>query len=433
MENAGKKLQEILLSLKNESFKLVVVGEFSRGKSTFVNALLGRKILPASKNPTTAVISKIVYGDRPKYSILYKKEEQPQILSEEKFLDIVAPPESDESDPDDVRENFARQQEIDKIDHAEISYPLPFCRDNVEIVDTPGTNDLNVGRIEITYGYLNQADSCIFVLSATQPLTKSEEKFLTERVLGNKIHDIFFVATHKDICHCDPKEEKRVEDFIKENVKKILPKNFKLDDRIFLVDSRGALLYHQKKRGEEIKPKKERFLPPNLEETGFSALENALGNFLANDKGNVKIARYVDRTQSILETMQHDLSVNMEIVSHSTDEIQEKAAKMNSKFEDAKRRAEKIVRDMKFNFENAGSNIDYKCKNAASSILNKAETAVDDLEEGMSSGTMQMTIERAVTSEKKNFVDDTLRDWQNIFAQENARTSAALKNIWNDI
>ena len=433
MTNAADNLKKVLSNLKTDSFHLVVVGEFSRGKSTFVNALLGRKILPASKNPTTAIISKIIYGKTPKFSIFYKNRSKPQTLSEEDFKKITAPKEPDESDIESVTAYQTKQQQINDIDHAEISYPLPFCRDNVEVIDTPGTNDLNVGRMEITYGYLNQADACILLLSATQPLSKSEAEFLQERVLGNKIQDIFFVVSHKGQLQGDAKEEKRVLNFVKEHLQKILPKNFKLDDRIFLIESRGALFYYQKQRGEELKPKQELELPKSLEDTGFPSFENALGYFLANDKGNVKISRYVDKVENIFATIQHDLSVNMEIISHSTDEIRQKAANMEPKFKNAKRRAEKIIRDMQFNFESAGSDIDYKCKSAAHSILMKAKAAVNSLDKDMSNNEMKNIIERAVTSEKKNFIESTMSDWTNIFDGENAKTSSALKKIWNDI
>ena len=81
--------------LDREKFELVVVGEFSRGKSTFVNAMLGNKILPARKKATTAVISKIIYSDEPKYYLHYKDEtKNVEEITEEKFLKLIAPKES---------------------------------------------------------------------------------------------------------------------------------------------------------------------------------------------------------------------------------------------------------------------------------------------------------------------------------------------------
>ena len=82
------------IGFNDEKFNLVVVGEFSRGKSTFVNALLGCPMLPVSKSPTTAVISKIVYGENSEYIVHYKSGES-KTISEEEFLDIKAQSEGD--------------------------------------------------------------------------------------------------------------------------------------------------------------------------------------------------------------------------------------------------------------------------------------------------------------------------------------------------
>ena len=162
--------------LNDERFNLVVVGEFSRGKSTFVNALLGRRMLPVSKSPTTAVISKIIYGETSEYIVHYKSGES-KTISESEFNDIKAQSEGDVLSLDGLKDKLKslvkHQEKLDDIDFVEIRYPLPLCRNNVEVVDTPGTNDLNAGRVDITYNYLKKADAAILVLMATQALTKS--------------------------------------------------------------------------------------------------------------------------------------------------------------------------------------------------------------------------------------------------------------------
>ena len=238
-DNSSKQIENVVARLDEEVFRLVVVGEFSRGKTTFVNALLRRKVLPAFKNPTTAIISKIVYGIKPNFKIYYRGRFALQSLSEEDFRKLIASKEPDETDEASVQEFIKSQEFFSSVE--EISYPLDFCRNGVEIVDTPGTNDLNVGRMEITYGYLNHADAVIMMLSATQPLSKSESKFLHERIIGNRINDIFFVISQKDELD-DESECQRVIDFVSENLVKILPPSINLKNRIFLVSGFGALL-----------------------------------------------------------------------------------------------------------------------------------------------------------------------------------------------
>ena len=432
MGNAARQVDSILGSAKADAFRLVIVGEFSRGKSTFVNALLGQKILPASKNPTTAIISKIVYGEEPQYRIHYKDGQEPQDMPEAAFIKLTAPEEPDEGDPASVQAYAKAQEELARIDHAQIFYPLRLCRDNVEVVDTPGTNDLNVGRMEITYGYLNQADAVILLLAAYQPLSASEAQFLKERILGNQIQDIFFVVSHKDDLD-DAEQEQEVIDFIETNLRKLLPDGFNLKSRIFLVNSLGALYARMQERNEKLTAKQEMKIPDDFSETGFPALESALGNFLAHEKGRVRLRKYNRDAQVIIQTMQHDLSVNIGIASHSADEIRQKAAEMEPNFRQAKRRAEQIVADMRLSFENAGADIGYKCHAASQAMLEKAKVAVNNLTKDMSAASMQQAIEREVTAEKKHFVDTMLKEWQETMNRESSRAQEALRAIWNDI
>lgn len=431
MVNAGNQISEILQRITDDIFHLVVVGEFSRGKSTFVNALLGCKILPASKNPTTAIISKIVYGDTPAYQIFYKDHKQDD-LTEAAFKKLTAPLEPDESDLDSVQTFSKAQKIISAIDFARISYPLSFCKDKVEVVDTPGTNDLNVGRMEITYGYLNQADAVILLLAAYQPLTASEAQFLKERILGNQIQDIFFVISHKDDLD-SPEQEQDVVNFITKHLREILPDGFDLQNRIFLVNSLGALYFHMKERGEALTVKQELKLPDKFGDTGFPDFEASLGKFLTNEKGMAKLRKYTREAQTVIQMIQHDLSVNIGIVTHSTDEIRQKATELEPKFQRAKRQAERIATDMQMSFESAGSDIDYKCHAAANMILAKAKEAVNNLTQDMSTSAMQQTIEHEVTVEKKKFMDTILAEWQNIFSNETKRAQELLQKIWEDI
>lgn len=432
MSNAANAAKKMKSRLADEVFHLVVVGEFSRGKSTFVNALLGRQILPASKNPTTAIISKIIYGKKPAFRLFYQDEKQPQTLSEEEFFKLTAPKEPDESDEASIQAYIEQQENLTRIDFAEIAYPLSFCQDQVEMVDTPGTNDLSAARIEITYQYLNHADAVILLLAATQPLTASEAAFLKERILGNQIEDIFFVISRKDELD-DEEQEKSVIDFIEKNLREILPPEISLKNRIFLVASRAALFYHMQENGKEISAKQALEVPDDFGETGFPSFESVLGKFLSEEKGRVKLQKYNREAQDILRTIRHDLAVQIGIVSHSADEIRQKTAQMEPAFNLAKQRATRIANDLRLSLENAGADIGSKCHRAANNILKAAKNAVDQLSKDMPGTAKQEAIERAANAEKKKFIDATLREWQEIFDRENEKVAQSLRSIWNDI
>lgn len=432
MNDSAKRLGSITERLSEEVFRLVIVGEFSRGKSTFVNALLRQKILPAFKNPTTAIISKIVYGAKPDYKVYYKGNAAPQRLTEESFKKLIASKEPDDNDRDSLREYAKAQEFFSSIDHAEISYPLVFCKDHVEVVDTPGTNDLNVGRMEITYGYLNRADAVILMLSATQPLSKSELEFLRERILGNQINDIFFVISHKDDLG-DDNESQKVKDFIYNNLKKILPPDVSLNNRIFLVSGLGALIYSLNERGERITAKQQLILPDTFEETGIPDFEVALGKFLSDDKGKARLQKYGRETLSVINMMQHDLSINIGIVSHSADEIRDKVAKFEQTFKESRRKAKIIFSNMQGAFDEFIYGIDRQCRKASGRIIDSAQHAINGLTEDMSVVAIQETIEGAVSAEKKKFIESITAQWQELFDAESKKAQDALAKIWSDI
>jgi predicted GTPase len=81
----------------------------------------------------------------------------------------------------------------------ELEYPAEILRDRVTLVDTPGVNDLNLQRAEITYGYVPRADAVVFLLDAGQILKESERRFLRDRLLGAGRDRIVFAINKADL------------------------------------------------------------------------------------------------------------------------------------------------------------------------------------------------------------------------------------------
>lgn len=124
----------------DESFLLVVVGEFNAGKSSFVNALLGEAVLPEGVTPTTDRIYVLVHGEA-----VDGKAAEPEATG----------------DPFVVR----------------LKVPIPAL-DGVALVDTPGTNAIVRQHQVLTEGFLPRADLLLFLTSADRPFTESERQFL---------------------------------------------------------------------------------------------------------------------------------------------------------------------------------------------------------------------------------------------------------------
>ena len=165
--NKKKKINEARNQVLKEQFQIVVVGEFSRGKSTFINALLGKKLLPSSAKPTTTLLNIITYSKESFIQLHFRKNGVKEI-NEEIFKQLVAPKEPTRGDKES-EEIYEKQNELFKsIEYAEIGHPISFCKDGVRIIDTPGTNDLDPVREQLTNSIIPQSDAAILLLSATR-------------------------------------------------------------------------------------------------------------------------------------------------------------------------------------------------------------------------------------------------------------------------
>jgi small GTP-binding protein len=185
--------------LDQERFTLVVLGEFNHGKSTFINALLGEVILPTGITPTTAVLTHVSHGARATATLVFdsgqRRSIDPGALGEWLTVEGLAP------------KSQGAEAEGAALHHVELTHPAPILDNQLTIVDTPGVNDINEQRAEITYGYVPRADAAVFLLDATQILTASERQFLEERILRSARDRLIFVVAKADLLDAAELEE----------------------------------------------------------------------------------------------------------------------------------------------------------------------------------------------------------------------------------
>lgn len=171
-------------------FLLVVAGEFNSGKSSFINALLGERVLPEGVTPTTDRINLLRHG----------AEASEQLL--EAYL-------------------------------LERTYPSELLRE-ITIVDTPGTNAIIRRHEELTRDFIPRADLVLFVTSADRPFTESERGFLTQiREWGKKI--VFVINKFDILTRTDERDQ--VLQFVREHAQALLGET----PRLFPLSARDAL------------------------------------------------------------------------------------------------------------------------------------------------------------------------------------------------
>jgi ribosome biogenesis GTPase A len=246
--------RDVVRKLEADRFHLVVVGEFNHGKTTFVNALLGRQILPIGVTPTTAVIHHIIHSETPNARV------------------ALADGSERELDFEQVRTFAAGGEHAgDAVRYLEVGYPAELLRERIVLVDTPGVNDLSLTRAEITYGYIPRSDAVLFVLDAGQPVKESERQFLENQIIGQSRDKIVFVIAKADIWTREERDEALA--YVRDRLGAVVP-----NPPVFAVSAQAALAGRTEESGlGELIAHLIRFL---AEERGKILLDNALGEGL---------------------------------------------------------------------------------------------------------------------------------------------------------
>ncbi|NOK78700.1 MAG: dynamin [Chloroflexi bacterium AL-N5] len=178
-------------NLRQGVFRLLVLGDMKRGKSTFLNALIGENLLPSDVNPCTALLTILKYGAEKRVTVHFSNGNSPEQLDSQSFKEryTIAPEEAKEWAE-------KHQQAFPNVSHAVVEYPLALLEKGVEIVDSPGLNDTEA-RNELSLGYINNCHAILFVLRASQPCTMAERRYL-ENYLKERGLSIFFLINAWD-------------------------------------------------------------------------------------------------------------------------------------------------------------------------------------------------------------------------------------------
>jgi tRNA U34 5-carboxymethylaminomethyl modifying GTPase MnmE/TrmE len=193
-ERAIQRLQAPLRQYQFGSFQLVVVGEIKKGKSSFINALLGqRELLPSLSDVATSTVFKVMYGPSLRYRVFFMPRD---------------PDHPKESTPDPIdlsREQVAEYGTEDGnpkngkgVDFIGVQLPSPLLKSGLTIIDTPGLGGLFREHSEITWRYVPGADALFFVLDSVEAVVSKNEATYLQR-LRKMTPLLFFVQTKIDL------------------------------------------------------------------------------------------------------------------------------------------------------------------------------------------------------------------------------------------
>lgn len=218
-----KRLEEIEQQIQTRKFRMAVVGEFNRGKSSFINALLGKRILPEDVLATTATINRVTYGEKPKAYLVMKEDgcSSKEIPVEELASYVTKLTEMSAKAASEIKE-------------AVVEYPTMFCFHDVDLIDTPGMNDMD-DMNAVTINQLEDIDLAVVAINAQYPYSETENRFVVKLLESKKVCQIIFVVTYFDMIR--DREKGRLIDFlhsrIRKNVLDELSRYYQPEDRIY--------------------------------------------------------------------------------------------------------------------------------------------------------------------------------------------------------
>lgn len=191
-------------NLLKGDFKIALIAPFSAGKSTFINSLIGNDILSMEITAETSVITRVRYAEDMKIEIKFNDEREDEII------DCA---DNNEKLTDDYIKNIIEQKTTVKGENTEdlvkeviIHYPIEMCKDNVEIVDTPGLFSRHEKHEQITNAILPNVNAVIFMIEpdnvGDEHFTKIIQNYVRNAKSSNldkQGNHIFFVINKIDV------------------------------------------------------------------------------------------------------------------------------------------------------------------------------------------------------------------------------------------
>lgn len=189
-------LTKLLSSGQDNNFVLLICGEFKRGKSSLVNALLKECVCPVADGIATAVVSVIKYGKTPKvtryFSSLNDSGQNCSMIIKSEIIKV------------DSIAQFANGTaiDIDNTMYLEIEIPNQSLYNGLILIDTPGIGSLDPRHLFLTQQALPKANAFFFVTDISEPMLTTELDFI-KNDLCNTNKPISIILSKSDLVSRD--------------------------------------------------------------------------------------------------------------------------------------------------------------------------------------------------------------------------------------
>jgi len=300
--NDFQVLQE---NLVNNRFELVVIGEFSTGKSTFINAIVGKKVLPSKAQPTTATVNYIVHASQ------HREQKEEAVIFFENGSQRSVPFAELE---DYVSEMSKRIKVVEEIKYVNIYIDSPYLEDGVVIVDTPGMESLHIKHDEITKKQIRRSNASIFLFDINRAGSRTEFEFISD--VYESIDRIFFVANRSDEVNLEEQTIAEVVESIEEKLQDNPYHNMSKDHaKVYPVSALKALNSRISENTQDDRKKAEW-----LAASEIVSFENRLWDYLTKgEKVNELLSQPLNRIERFYGDVVQQLTNKLAVVKGEVD------------------------------------------------------------------------------------------------------------------
>ena len=391
--NLRQGIKEAVAEIKSDKFLVAVVGVIKRGKSTLLNALLKADvdILSTQVNPETAKLAFLNYDDNP-HAIIYTKDK--------KEIDIEISELPKYTSTFDGVSPKGEKAKVENTLYAEIFYPNDILKKGFCIIDTPGVDDPDEARSNVTLNFIDRADAVIFLMSANEGgLKNSELQFIQSKILNN-------LGTSKGIIYVFNKISYLKERQLKNELPKLIEKNEKLLNEtfgekinIFPIDALDAL---RGIRDNDVEL---------YEKSRFGPFKKELENYLVQEKGKIFLRLRINKF--IIESLEPFIGELLEKIAYeptSLTMVENELKKSQTELEKLSNKTNNIIS----NYENAKNTLKNWIQKEITSDFNThisiSTKAIPNLSRDINSVTEFLT--EKINTKTKKFIKDMISDFE---------------------
>ncbi|WP_287006002.1 dynamin family protein [Desulfurella sp.] len=385
------QLNAIENKIQTKQFNLVVIGQFKRGKSTLINALIGKDILPSSVLPLTSIVTIINFGEQ-KAVVCFKDGLCKTIeLSDISFF---------------VTEKYNPNNKLN-VEYVEVFYPAEFLKNSVRIIDTPGIGSVYEHNSDCSYQFLPKADASLFVLSPDPPITQAEIEFLKD---ASKYIDKFFFLLNK-IDNFKPSELREIIDFNSSILENLFSK------KVYIIPISAKLALEAKLEANQQKQ----------QQSNIQELYDRLEEFIKKEQSNVFWVSIINNIIRYTDMQLNFFKINLASLSMSKAKLEEKI---------------KVFEDSLVKLE--VDDYIYWLENKTKGVINVLDEDIDDLKKNQLPkltakikdyfNTLKISSTSMLNEQLKTYLQEQIEEIFSAFLQsENQKIGKLIGEIYNNL